>query len=158
VFGSQDTAVLRRHREEFLMNDRRLPNPLLFLAAVFGLISISGCPGPEAKKDAFIAEMIKGGLSARSSLLNSAGSVFSDYKVYRDGDKDGVVFEYIFAADTIIDRAKLAPDFVKGEMISRLSADPKSREAVSKGVYVRFLYKSFDGEVICDVTIKPEDL
>ncbi len=140
------------------MNGRCQRGRSLFFLAVFGLVGISGCPSPEAKKDAYIADMIKGGLSVRSELLNSANNVFSDYKVYRDGNKDGVVFEYIFAAGTIIDRTKLAPDLVKQEMISKFSADPNAKQAVSMGIYMRFIYKTSDGTVICDVTVTPADL
>lgn len=140
------------------MNGGCLRGQLLVLIAVFGFVSTSGCPNPEAKKDRYIADMIKGGLSVRTKLLNSPTNVFSDYKVYRDGDKDGVVFEYIFAAGTIIDRTKLAADLVKQEMISKFSADPNAKQAVSMGIYMRFIYKTSDGTVICDVTVTPADL
>ena len=137
------------------MNLKYLPYQSLFLIPF--LLLVSGCLDMQPSNDKLIAEMIEGGLSVRDETLNSSDSMFADYKVYRDGDKEGVVFEYIYAADVIVDRSELTPDKVKQSIVSGLASDPDAKQALSTGIYARFVYKSFDGTVLCDLTITGAD-
>lgn len=127
----------------------------LFLSAI--LVLVSGCSDPQAQKDAVIKGMIKGGSSVRSQVLNDSAGILSDMKVYRDGDKDGVVFEYVYAKGVDVDRSKLSSESIKSMMMPQLKGDEDVKVAFDMDIYVKVMYKSAEGEILGQATLTKAD-
>ena len=128
------------------------------IAALSCLLLFSGCLDPAAQKTALIKDMVKGGMSVKSKVMSNSGGTFKDYKVYRDGTKDGVVFEYIYAPGVEVDRTKLSDSIIKSKMKSEFAKDANSKKVMNMGIYVRFIYKSSEGTVYADTKITKDDL
>lgn len=124
---------------------------LIFI--VIGLL-VAGCG--QSKKTRFIDEIIAGGLSERDAILQGDSS-FSDYKVYRDGNNDGVCYEYIFKVNLPEDENNRFPSSIRGELINVLKSDGTTKNVMGKGIYFRFIYKNPDGRVIADQKISSLD-
>ena len=100
---------------------------------------------------------ITGALTVRSKILHE-GSPFSDYKVYRDGNNDGVCYEFILSKDpSEEDRNRMAGG-IRDNLISGLKSDVDAKTAMERGIYMRYIYKSLDGRVIADQKISSSDL
>jgi len=124
---------------------------LIFI--VIGLL-VAGCG--QSQKTRFIDEIIAGGLSERDAILQG-DSPFSDYKVYRDGNNDGVCYEYIFKVNLPEDESNRFAGSIRGELINLLESDGTTKIAMGKGIYIRFIYKNPDGLVIADQKISSSD-
>ena len=122
------------------------------------LLLFSGCLDPAAQKTALINHMVKGGMSVKSSVLRNSGGTFKDYKVYRDGGKDGVVFEYVYAPGVRVDRSKLNEEVIKSKMRAEFADDNKAKKILAAGIYVKFIYKSAKGETYVQTKITKDDL
>ncbi len=138
------------------MNGKSLSSLSLFLVVMFGFVS--GCSKREPSKEAIIAATVKGAMASRDKVLSSFGGMYSDFKSYPVDNGNGVVHEYVFAADAIIDRSKYTADFLKEKMKRTLSSNSLARRAFEMGIDLRLIFKSYDGDIICDVTITAADL
>ena len=107
-----------------------------------------------------INAIIASGLSERTATLQ--GGDFSDLKVYRDGNNDGVCYEYIFSEDLPEDARSQFAGAIRGELVSLVRNlilnDQNLKTAMESGVYLRFIYKTPDGRVIGDQIISSSDL
>jgi len=137
------------------MNLNCLLGRLLLLIPFVGLFS--GCSDLDSDRDVVIAAMVKQGMAKRADILKSSDE-YSDYKIYRDGIKYGVICEYVIADGGTIDRSQLTPDIVKRRLVGSASPDPTVTRLLRLGIYMQLIYKDSDGNVICDVTISKADL
>ena len=121
-----------------------------------------GCGQSQDQNEKWIKEIIATGLSERGDVLQAQGDVFSDYKVYRDGNNDGVCYEYIFADDPSEDLSADAFSAVRGELIGMVRDivldDPGLKLAMEHGVYLRFIYRAPGGRAIADEVVTSSDL
>lgn len=108
-------------------------------------------------KDAVISDMIRGGNSVKAKVLGNSNGVIGDYKVYRDGQKDGVVFETVFARDVVLDESQLTEANVKNQMRQSMAGDPNTKKVLARGIYIRVLYKKADGSTALDVNMDASD-
>ena len=90
--------------------------------------------------------------------MSESKGIMKDMKVYRDGDKDGVVFEYIYSKGVEVDASQLSDAKIKGTMLPQLRGDKNAKYAMNMGIYVKILYKSADGKVYGETTISKDDL
>jgi len=137
----------------------------LLIPILIGLLVV-GC-GKKAEKEtpskgddknstSAINVIITGALTVRSKILHE-GSPFSDYKVYRDGNNDGVCYEFILSEDpSEEDRNRMASG-IRDNLISGLKSDVDAKTAMERGIYMRYIYKSADGRVIADQIISSSD-
>jgi hypothetical protein len=113
--------------------------------------------GDDKNSTSAINEIIAGALSIRSKILHE-GSPFSDYKVYRDGNNDGVCYEFILLEDPSEEDRKRMTGGTRDNLISGLKSDVDAKTAMERGIYMRYIYKSPDGRVIVDQIISSSDL
>lgn len=102
--------------------------------------------------------MIQGGLSVKEKVLQDSNGIMEDMKVYRDGEKDGVVFEHIYAAGVQVDQSLLSEQAVKEKMLMEFKKQKDAGLALNSGIYVRIIYRASNGRVYADVAISNEDL
>lgn len=127
---------------------------------VIGALVRSGVIGGPSKDD-MIQEIIKGANSARSQIIAQSQGAFQDVKIYRDGEKHGVVYEYVFAKDVDVDRSLLTNESVKAECIANFKQSPdwKNMKMVfNEDIYFIFKYVGDDGEVYAMVNISKKDI
>ena len=118
----------------------------------------TGCDNAESRKERLIREMIQGGLSVKEKVIQDSNGIMEDMKVYRDGEKDGVIFEHIYAAGVQVDQSFLSEQAVKGEMLTHLKRQKDAVVVLNSGIYVRIIYRASNGRVYADVAISNEDL
>jgi len=118
-----------------------------FLLTVF-MLALVGCSKTDSI-DEYIDQVIQGGMSVKSDVLNDP--LILDYDVHRERNGIGIVFSYKVDNDVVAgleaDRAGAKAGFV---------SDPDVQEIVSKGVSVRFEYEAVDGAKV-DFNITPAD-
>jgi hypothetical protein len=127
---------------------KRLP-----LLAVL-LFSVIGCSESSNKKEGYIKEIIKSGLSEREDVLTDPDT--SGYRVFRDGSNDGVCYEYIFASEGL----EMDPKTLKTLLLDELKTmanEPSTKAAIKSGIYLRFVYKSPTGEILGDQILTSSD-
>ncbi|MEE2641713.1 MAG: hypothetical protein VX768_13885 [Planctomycetota bacterium] len=124
-----------------------------WLALISGLVLLNGCGSPEARREKYIRGMIAGFEEQKKEVLEKTKGVFMDIQVYRDGEKDGVVFERQFAKG-------LEPvnEDLKAVLVESIRNDADSRLAIQMGIYVKFIDKSHGGKVLREVTASKDDL
>ena len=131
----------------------------LLIPILIGLM-VAGCGQSQDQNEKWINEIIAGGLSERTEILED--NVFSDYKVYRDGNNDGVCYEYIFSEEPSEDERSQVAGAIRGELIAGVRTitldDQVLKAAMENGVYIRFIYKTPDGGVIVDQVVTSSDL
>ncbi|MDG2467924.1 MAG: hypothetical protein P8M80_01475, partial [Pirellulaceae bacterium] len=118
----------------------------------------SGCDNADSRKERFIREMVQDGLSVKEKVLQDSNGIMEDMKVYRDGEKDGVVFEHIYAAGVQVDQSLLSEQAVKEKMLMEFKKQKDAGLALNSGIYVRIIYRASNGRVYADVAISNEDL
>lgn len=131
---------------------------LMLLLLTVCLSTPSGCDNADSRKERFIREMIQGGLSVKEKVLQDSNGIMEDMKVYRDGEKDGVVFEHIYAAGVQVDQSLLSEQAVKEKMLMEFKKQKDAGLALNSGIYVRIIYRASNGRVYADVAISNEDL
>lgn len=129
---------------------------LILLSAA--VLVCPGCLDAAAKKTILIEQMIQGGLAVKDDIMKDSAGTIGGYDVYRDGEKDGVVFEYQYAENVIVDQSQLTEESVRQQMLETMSADADSKKIIGMGIYVRFIFKSAQGETYVDTTITQDDL
>ena len=77
--------------------------------------------------DPILTTMINAANSSRATMLERADGVLSDYKAYQDGEKNGMVTEYVLSNGADVDHADLSSTVLKANMINTFGADPKSK-------------------------------
>ncbi|MBU1238487.1 hypothetical protein KKF84_04105 [Myxococcota bacterium] len=112
---------------------------------------------PVAEMNNFITGMIKGGKDSTQSVLSSG--TFSDYSVYRDGNRNGVVFEYVFSKSVTLNAANV--DTVRQNLVKGLHAK-KVMASMGKymkaGLYLRYRYLRNDRSVHIDLNVTYDDM
>jgi hypothetical protein len=117
------------------------------------LFSVIGC-SESSKKEGYIKEIIKSGLSEREDVLTDPDT--SDYRVFRDGSNDGVCYEYTFASEGF----EIDPKTLKTGLLVELKTianEPSTKAAIKSGIYLRFVYKSPTGEILGDQILTSSD-
>ena len=125
----------------------------ILVAILIGLKIFAGL-NSEPDIDKVLENAVKGGNGEMANI--SKMPQFSGGKCYRDGTNQGVVFEYVYSKE-------FSPESIDAKMMkTELKQAFKGKADVKKiaelGVYFRFVYKSPDGKVLCDVTLNPGDL
>ncbi len=118
----------------------------------------SGDAVPQAEMDNFIKGMIKGGLQSRPNVLKSG--TFSAYNVYRDGQADGVVFEYVFDRKVTLPATGNAAA-VRASLVKGLHAKKVMQSMgryMKAGLYLRYRYLRSDLSALIDLKITYDDM
>ena len=125
---------------------------IFVLLAGLAAISMLGCGILKKKRmDDFIKGMISGAQRERASVLRDPK--FKDYRVYRDGSKPGVVYEYHFSRNASVEpnpdissmKAYLAKTLKKADFFSMLM------KYMRKGLYIKYIYLKHDGTVYATI-------
>ncbi|MBU1533814.1 hypothetical protein KKF84_00755 [Myxococcota bacterium] len=120
--------------------------------------SLSGCEAIKKKNmDDFIKGMVEGGNQNKKQLLQN--KKFKDYRVYRDGAKTGVIFEYTFASNVTLQpnpdvkgmKAKLAKE------LKNLSIFDAMKKYVGDGLYIKYHYLRHDRSPYMKITLIKKD-
>lgn len=129
-------------------------NRNLVLIATLTVLSMLGCGILKKKRmDDFIKGMISGAQRERASVLRDPK--FKDYRVYRDGSKPGVVYEYHFSKNAAVDpnpdtssmKAYLAKTLKKAEFFSMLM------KYMRQGLYIKYIYRYDSGKVYATIIL-----
>lgn len=106
------------------------------------------------QKENWINEIIDTGLSERDEVLAQG---FVDLKVYRDGLNDGVCYEYVLSKGKPMDQDELYANLVSATQTIALG-DIRFQRAIESGIYLRFIYKTKNGQVLGDQKITSSDI
>ena len=120
------------------------------------LLSISTFSFAEDKTniDNVISDAVKGGNKEMANI--SKMPQFTGGKCYRDGKKNGVVFEYVYSKE--FSPESLDAKTMKAALKNALGGKPDVKQLAKLGVYFRFIYKGADGKSLCDVILTAKDL
>ena len=110
--------------------------------------------GSSPDTDEILNQAVKGANQALAEMKKTGD--FKDAKCYRDGANKGLVFEYVFSK--ISSPESMDGKLVKSTLKQDLGSDSNIKKVADYGIYFRYIYKSFDGKVLCNVTISPSDL
>ncbi len=132
---------------------RHLPKILVVLL----LFAFCGCDRMPSKAT-MIKQVIQGANSAKAQVMADSDGVMHDMKIYQDGTNDGVVYEMIFAKGVPVDRSMMTEASVKSEMVKQFAGDKDIKKVMESGIYIRFMYKSFEGETYVDTKLTDKDL
>ena len=127
---------------------------------MIAVVVMVGCGQSEDQNEKWINRIIAVGMGERAAGIDSA---YSDYTVYRDGNNDGVCYEFIFSEDLSEDARGRFAGALKGGLVPTVrtqiaEGDQELKTAMENGVYLRFIYKTPDGRVIGDQIISFYDL
>lgn len=128
----------------------------LLCLAVCSCLIASGCGG--AAKKIAIDELIRVGTEMKPKVVQDSKGMLSDFKVYRDGTEDGVVFEHVLVKDAKYDPKSLEEANVKSVMLGVIRSDPSFKLVFEQGVYVKVLYSDAAGEPVVSSMITKADL
>ncbi len=120
-----------------------------FLLVVLSL-GLIGCSNQGSTSDV-IDSAIKGGMSARSEVLSFPNYV--DYKVYRDGKHDGIVYYYKVTNDYFT----AVRENDREETKALFTSEAPLAEIVDLGIYIRYEFESVDGRKF-DFVLTSSDL
>lgn len=122
----------------------------LFSFFCFALIT-SAQEVDQATKDQIIENMIEGGSQTE------VAPPFKDIRVVRDGDNDGVLFEYTYEPGVEVDETQLKSRKIIMRLLDEKALSSEQwkeyEEVFGSGVYSRFVYKYSNGSVISDTKI-----
>lgn len=127
-------------------------NQLLLLALV---VSLVGCDAA-TRKTMIIDQVIQGANAKKAELLAQNAEV-GDINVRRDGEKDGVLFEYTFKDDFLVDPG-FNSETARQALVEQFRGNADTAKVLDQDIYVRFVYKTTNGDVKADVTLKKGDL
>ena len=128
---------------------------------ILAVVALVGCGKSKGQNEKWINAIIASGLSERTEVLQENDS-YSDYKVYRDGNNDGVCYEYIFSERLSEDERRGFAGVIRGELVPVVRNltlnDQNLKTAMENGVYLRFIFKNPDGGVVSDQMFSSSDL
>lgn len=118
---------------------------------------VVGC-SQQSRIDSWIKQIVATGNKEKAAIKAQG---WKDCKIYRDGEKNGVVYEYIGApaqdAQLKMTDENLLKTEVKQLLQKNLTSNPQTKRAIKGGVYLRFLYKTSTGETTADLTFTGDD-
>ena len=127
---------------------------LLMLLAV---TCLAGC-SQQSRIDSWISQIIATGNKEKTAIKAQG---WKDCKIYRDGDKNGVVYEYIATSGQDIVLKQTDQSILQGEvkklLQTNLDSNPQTKRAIKGGVYLRFIYKTSAGETTADLKFSADD-
>ena len=127
---------------------------VMFCVVIAGALTTPGC-GMFPSKDGIIGQVVETGNSHRSEMVTPAGK-YSDYRAYREGESDVVVFEHKMKPNLQFDKtAARSPQF-KADLIAKLDT-PESRSALESGIDFVYLFADANGNTICRHAITSAD-
>lgn len=108
----------------------------------------------EINIDSVISEAVKGGNAEMSKISDLPQ--FTGGKCYRDGKKNGVVFEYVYSKQ--FSPPAIDAKVMKNALLQAFKGKEDVKQLAKLGVYFRFIYKAPDGKVLCDVSLSSKEL
>ena len=130
-------------------------NPMAGLLVALVILFSSGC-GLFGGKSVVINKAIEALESKKSELLGTHPEI-ADAKFYKDEQGDGIVIEYIYKDGTRIDPSFTA-DAAKTNLIAQFKDNEGIKTILGYGVYLRFMFKTADGETVADTKLESSDL
>ena len=127
---------------------------------MIAVVALVGCGKSKGQNEKWINAIIASGLSERTEVLQ--GGQYSDLKVYRDGNNDGVCYEFIFSEGLSEDGRRGFAGVIRGKLVPVVRNltlnDQNLKTAMENGVYLRFIFKNPDGGVVSDQKFSSSDL
>lgn len=131
-------------------------SPKMFTLLLLGLVLIPsvGC-GLLENKDQVIQQVVKVGNQERAQIVTPDG-IFGDYRVFREGETDEVIFEYKLKPD----RQLTNPDQIKKDILALIAGDTtgESQSVLRAGVVFTFVYLSAEGNEVLRHSVSQENL
>jgi hypothetical protein len=114
----------------------------------------TGC-GLLNSKEQVVEKMVTAGNQQRASIVTPDGK-FSDYRVYREGEMDEVVFEYKLKPDMQLTEVETLKNEISKEFLGDESGP--NQVILKAGVVVSFVYLNSGGKQELKHTISNEGL
>lgn len=128
----------------------RIAVSLFFLVA----LTLAGC-GWFGSKKIVIDEALKALNSRKDEMIGLNGAV-KTVDFYEDGSGGGIVIEYTYNAAAVISD-KFDNKTAKEELIAKFKDNAGIKSILDHDVFVRFLFKTAEGEVFADTKLEPSD-
>ena len=125
---------------------------------IVSAVLLGGCLSPSQTRDTLISNVVKDLNKNRAQIISGGDGTLSDYKVYRDGDNDGIVLKFIYAEGISIDRSALTTQVIKDGVIPTFRKDEDLKNILERGIYMKYVYETASGEVVGEATISDKDL
>ena len=128
----------------------------MFMTLLLGLCLVpsTGC-GLLNNKDQVIERVVQVGNQERAQVVTPDG-IFGDYRVFRAGETEEVVFEYKLKPD----RQLTNPDQIKKDILALIVGDAtgESQSVLKAGVVFTFVYLSAEGQEVLRHSVSQENL
>lgn len=122
-----------------------------FLLATLPLVLLVGCGPPSNAR--VIKKMVAESNAAKRSIIDSAEGMFTDVKTYRDGEAEGIVYEF-----TVNEKSSVKKEHINPETRKDLLANPRIRELLERDIYQVYRYKTKGGDVWAEFKLTKADL
>lgn len=116
-----------------------------------------GCGSVEENRERLLEKIIEENASLKKNAIDENNGVVSDLIVSRDGDEDGVVFEFVYAKGYVVDENQLTEESLRSLAVAKLNSSPQTKKILDSGIYYKMVYKSHSGKLLGEVKITSED-
>ena len=116
-----------------------------------------GCGSFEENRERLLEKVIEENSELKKNVIKENNGVVSDLTVSRDGDEDGVVFEFVYAKGYAVDKSQLAEESLRSSVVAKFNSSPQTKKILESGIYYKMVYKSHSGKLLGEVKITSED-
>ncbi len=132
---------------------RRLPLVFCLLA----ILTVCGCGWFGGTKKAVIDKALAALEAQKAELLASQRETLQTVNFRKDAEGDGIVIEYVYREGMQFDES-MNSESAKTGMIAQFKNNEGIKSVLGYGIYLKFVFKSAEGETLAETKIDANDL